>query len=108
MQVYEAMRKAGESHETCAAMLEKSLRAAFPSPPWHEWPEKFRLPRCAKCDGYGLVLREVRNRLGCLVTEGTPCTCYRGTRYMETPKEEADFTVAGKTPAKKGFSRWNS
>lgn len=108
MKVYEAMRKDGSDHKTCAAALETSLRAAFPTPPWEEWPEQFRQPRCHRCDGYGLVLRDVVNRLGCRVTEGTPCTCWKGDRYKNQPKPEADFTEAGKATAKpKGFSRWN-
>lgn len=93
------------------AAVAKILRANWPAiPPEQEWPYKYRLPRCLYCDGYGLVIREVTNRLGCRVNEGTPCSCEQGARYREKPQGlDEDFIAAGKTPqkAQKGFSRWN-
>ena len=103
------MRENGASEAECTKAIENILRANWPVPPESEWPWHARLPRCMHCNGYGLVIRTVVNRLKCTVEEGTPCTCQAGARYLEKPKQEADFTAAGKTAnAKpKGFTRWN-
>jgi len=67
--------------------LAKVLRANWPVPPIEDWPDKYRQPRCGQCDGYGLVLREVTNRLRLRVTEGTPCACWAGERYRRKTTE---------------------
>ena len=109
MNLRQQMREDGATEAECARALEKIIRANWPVTDEKDWPYFHRLPRCIKCDGYGLVIRTVTNRLGCVVEEGTPCTCQAGTRYLERPKSEADFTAAGKTASAKpkGFSRWN-
>lgn len=108
IKMWDAMRADGASLSACVRALETSLRAAWPQTPEREWPHWARVPRCIHCHGYGLVIRTVTNRLGCVVEEGTPCTCQQGARYQEKPKAEADFTAAGKSaPKPKGFGRWN-
>lgn len=109
MQLRYEMKEQGSSERDCALAMEKILRANWPVPPEEEWPWHARLPRCMHCNGYGLVMRTVVNRLKCTVEEGTPCSCQQGARYLEKPKAEADFTAAGKTASAKpkGFTRWN-
>jgi len=108
MQLRREMRERGATETECRTAVERILRANWPVPPEHEWPWHTRLPRCMHCNGYGLVIRTVVNRLKCTVEEGTPCTCQQGARYLDKPKMDADFTAAGKAPAKpKGFTRWN-
>jgi hypothetical protein len=108
MQLRTEMREQGASERECSLAIEKILRANWPTPPESEWPYWARVPRCMHCNGYGLIIRSVVNRLKCTVDEGTPCTCHLGDRYREKPKAEQDFTAAGKTtPVKKGFTRWN-
>lgn len=109
MQLRIEMREQGASEQDCRLAMEKILRANWPSPPESNWPYWARLPRCLHCNGYGLVIRVVVNRLGCTVEEGTPCSCQQGARYLDKPKAEADFTAAGKTASAKpkGFTRWN-
>ena len=103
------MLEQGASPESCDVALARALRAAWPTRDVSEWPYWARVPRCIHCDGYGLVIRTVVNRLGCEVEEGTPCTCQEGRRYWPKPTNtEQDFTAAGKVATKpKGFSRWN-
>lgn len=106
--MWEDMRKDGTPVRECAKALERSLRAAWPQTDEREWPHWARVPRCMHCNGYGLIIRTVTNRLGCVVDEGTPCSCHLGAKYHDKPKAEADYTAAGKTAAKpKTFSRWN-
>ncbi len=104
----EQMRADGATEAQCAAALEKIIRANWPVRPESEWPEEYLRPRCGRCDGTGLVMQSVLNRLRCWVTEGTPCTCWDGDKFRPKLKTDADFTQAGKTPPKpKGFTRWN-
>lgn len=107
IQLRHEMRANGASEADCTRAIEKILRANWPVTSELDWPWHARLPRCIHCNGYGLVMRTVVNRLHCTVEEGTPCTCQQGARYLDKPKAEADFTAAGKTAKPKGFSRWN-
>lgn len=103
------MRTQGATDTQVAAALEKTLRAALTAVPEAEWPYWARVPRCMHCDGYGLVMRRVENRLRLMVDEGTPCTCMAGAKFFPKSPADADFTEAGKTakPQRKGFQRWN-
>ena len=109
MQMRREMLKDGSSPADADTAVAKILKANWPvRPPVQEWPYQYRIPRCVQCDGYGLVIRTVVNRLRCTVTEGTPCDCEAGKRYHDKPRQEEDFTAAGKATVKpKGFSRWN-
>lgn len=95
-------RAQGCSEAEIAANTERLVRHELEAlvPPEAEWPEALRRPRCAWCQGTGLVLHfRVRDRLGIVTTQGTPCRCTQGVRYL--PKAAAaaeDFTAAGKTP----------
>lgn len=76
------------------------------SPDERLWPEQMRYPRCAYCDGCGLVLQfDVTSRLETTIDVGKPCKCPRGQRFTDAPKPSEDFTAAGKAP-KKAFSRF--
>jgi hypothetical protein len=66
--------------------------------PEAEWPPWQALPRCARCEGTGLVLAQVRDRFGSSVTQGTPCRCGKGLRYEATRATPESHTAAGKTP----------
>lgn len=108
MQMRAEMRADGATDEECRVALEKILRANWPTlTPERDWPYWARVPRCIHCDGYGLVIRRVMNRLRLMVDEATPCTCHLGARYIQKPKSEQDFTEAGKTakPKPQGFQR---
>lgn len=108
LKMHAEMRAGGATEAECRSARENILRANWPVPPFEEWPWHARLPRCVRCDGYGLVMLTVVNRLNCTVEEGTPCTCRAGDKFRNQPAAEADFTAAGKGTAKpKGFSRWN-
>lgn len=109
MQMRREMREQGATDRECHKAMENILRANWPVPPLEDWPWHARLPRCMHCDGYGLVIRTVVNRLKCTVEEGTPCSCRLGDKYRHRPQAEADFTAAGKVANAKprGFSRWN-
>jgi hypothetical protein len=108
MKMRAAMKAQGASEQSCTEAMARSLKAAWPWRPESEWPYFHRLPRCIHCDGYGLVIRTVINRLGCRVDEGTPCTCREGARYLEKPKAEQDFTQAGKvSKPMTRMGRWN-
>lgn len=108
MQMWSAMRAEGASKASCVDFMAKCLREAWPEKvPWQEWPEQYRQPRCPHCDGYGLIVRESLNRLKCEVREGTPCKCYAGDKFHPRAAASQDFTAAGKTPEKKGFTRWS-
>ncbi len=108
MQLRREMRESGSTPAECDRALEKILRANWPVPPVEEWPEKYLRPVCMACDGTGLMIRTVVNRLGITVDEGTPCRCWAGEKFKPKPRTEADFTQAGKTPQKpKGFTRWS-
>lgn len=61
------------------------------------WPVQYTLPRCAYCDGCGLVLRRnVRNKLGLMVDVGEPCRCPKGMRFYPKESRHDDYTSAGK------------
>jgi hypothetical protein len=107
MTLREQMREDGATEAQCAVALEKIIRANWPIRPESEWPEQYRQPRCGACDGYGLVIKSVVNRLGVQVEEGTPCSCYAGLKFLDKSKADQDFTQAGKTSKPKGFTRWS-
>jgi hypothetical protein len=92
------------------AAIERILRANWPAtPPERDWPWWARVPRCVRCDGVGLILETVVNRLGCTVEQGRPCTCQKGARYEARPAAAApDYTAAGKVTPKPagGLKRW--
>jgi len=108
IQLAREMKAEGASDADRAEALERILRANWPeTPPEDAWPWWARVPRCVLCDGYGLIIRQEINRLGCLVEVGTPCTCPKGARHEAAPAAAADFTAAGKTAKpSKGFSKW--
>lgn len=96
------LRLQGASEAAIRTASEDMVRTAWEPlvPPEKDWPGYFRVPRCAYCDGTGLVLRfNVRNRLGVDVTEGSPCRCPLGVRFLPKPKDQ-DFTDAGKSVQK--------
>ena len=110
MELRREMVANGATRAEADKALEKILRANWPVPvlPEEQWPEKYRQPRCVRCDGYGLVMREVTNRLGLRVNEGTPCDCWAGDKFRPKPKAGATVAEAGKiTPKPKGgWTRW--
>ena len=108
IKVWIAMRADKAPLRACVDALARSLKAAWPERvPYAEWPEQYRQPRCPQCDGYGLIIREVTNRLGCQVRDGTPCVCWAGDKFKPKAPSAQDFTAAGKTAEKKGFRRWD-
>lgn len=108
MLVRNAMKADGASEAEYTAALEQEIRAHVPVVPESDWPEWARVPRCVKCDGYGLVIRSVVNRLRITVNEATPCVCHKGDRFRHQPPTDQDYGEAGKAkPKPKGFSRWN-
>ena len=66
-------------------------------PPLETWPEHMLAPRCGDCAGTGLVLRfSVIDRHGIDTTQGFPCRCPKGARFMPRKDSPDDFTQAGK------------
>lgn len=109
--VYETrleMRKNGHSEPEIAAATERLVRhywAPFVTP-LEEWPEWMLSPKCGYCDGTGLVLRfNVLNRLGHSVTDGKPCRCVKGVRFLPKQHNPDDYTSAGKV--QKPMTRMN-
>lgn len=102
------MRAAGATTAEIEKATERSVRSAWPSTPIDEWPGWAQALRCAYCDGTGLVIhRNVKNRLGVLVDEGTPCRCPLGAKFLPPAPKDDDFQEAGKTTKpKRGFSRF--
>ena len=96
-------RAEGLSDEVIAARTEQVVRhywAPFVASE-DQWPGWAQAPRCAYCDGTGLViLLNVRDRLGQLVDEGRPCRCPKGIRFLPKTSRDEDHTHAGKTPKK--------
>ncbi len=108
MHLRREMRESGSTPAECDRALEKILRANWPVRLLEEWPEKYLRPVCLACDGTGLIIRTVVNRLGLTVDEGTPCRCIAGDKFLKKSTPDKDFTQAGKEPTKpKGFRRWN-
>ena len=107
LQMRVEMRASGATDAECTEALKRVLKANWSIPDVSEWPYHMRLPRCVKCDGYGLIITNVVDRLGQSVTQGEPCTCEKGRRFMPQKQAEQDFTQAGKVEKpKKGFQRW--
>lgn len=100
-------REQGLDARQIQAATEKLVRTYWEPLVAHEdtWPEWASAPKCAYCDGSGLVIRRVINRLKIEVSEGVPCRCPKGLRFLPPIPKDDDFTQAGKTPAKKGWSR---
>ena len=51
---------------------------------------------CQRCSDTGLVVADVLNRLGVVVSEGTPCSCDRGRRFIPS-NTETNYAEAGKS-----------
>lgn len=101
------MRGAGATEPAIAQATERTVRASWPSVDERLWPALMTLARCAYCDGTGLVIhRNVKNRLGVIVDEGTPCRCPLGNRFLPKVKSDADFAEAGKVKKSKGFQKF--
>ena len=102
------MRSAGASELEITKATERSVRSSWPTKPEQEWPAWMTLARCAYCDGTGLVIhRNVTNKLGLIVDEGTPCRCPHGQKFLPKVKSETDFQQAGKvSKPKRSFSRF--
>jgi hypothetical protein len=109
-QMRQDMRGAGASELEIEKATERSVRASWPTVDERMWPAWMTLARCAYCDGTGLVIhRNVKNRLGLIVDEGTPCRCPQGQKFLPKMKSEADFQEAGKvSKPKRNFSRFGS
>lgn len=100
------LRASGADDRAVDLATEKLVRAYWGPlvPDERDWPGWFSAPRCAYCDGTGLVIRRVVNRLRILVDEGVPCRCPKGARFLPPIPREDDHISAGKTP-KKSWSR---
>lgn len=96
------MRGSGHNQPEIDAATERMVRHHLEPevPPLVEWPAWLDVPRCAYCDGTGLILRRVVNRLGYLVDQGTPCKCAKGARFLSKQTASQDYTDAGKMPKK--------
>lgn len=93
------LRSQDASETVIAQATERVVRDAWEPlvPDQRFWPVQHTLARCVYCDGTGLMLRfNVKNRLGLMVTEGEPCRCPKGARFIEKPKGTDDHTAAGK------------
>jgi len=102
----------GATVAQATAAVAKILKANWPNlKPIAEWPHLERLPRCVKCDGYGYESREVVNRLGCVVTEASVCSCHAGDKYRAMPMAQetalAQVGKVGKRNQSGGFRRWD-
>lgn len=105
-QARQEWRSLGMDAREIAKATEKLVRlywAPFVAPE-SSWPAWFERGTCAYCDGCGLVIRTVTNRLRLEVSEGVPCRCPKGARFLPPIPKDDDFTQAGKTP-KKSWSR---
>lgn len=103
------LRRQGASVAAIDAATERIVRHYWEPlvPDRFTWPAWMLIPKCAYCDGTGLVIhRLVKNRLGCLVNEGQPCRCPLGTRFLAPVRPDSDHTQAGKTSKPKTLSRF--
>ncbi len=101
------MRERAASPAEIEAATERVVRANWPVKDEREWPVWMTLARCAYCDGTGLVIhRGVRNRLGVVVDEGTPCRCALGVKFSPKPQTSEDFESASKTKRSKPMKRF--
>lgn len=92
------LRSLGNDPASVELATERLVRDRWPKVDERLWPVHLTLARCAYCDGTGLVIhRNLKNRLGVLVDEGTPCRCPLGSRFLpKAINPDADFQQAGK------------
>lgn len=105
LRLWDAMKADGVEVEERRVMLEKTLRQAWPFT--REW--KYLCQRC--CD-FGLEMHECPGDATCGRQNphrwheyGTPCWCGAGEKFKKPQRQLDDFTEAGKTPKRGGFSR---